>query len=773
MKSTKRFLVLLLAFALAASCFAVFALASEAEEEYNYLDMLEYYETGHYVNEHFNTEGLSQDTVFADSSKEFALPEAGVAFTHNAEAGTGVFGGGLSATVLTVTPESVGNFGLNMKAKNISGGRGSSIRLQLVNDLGKYDYIDVFAVYNNTLEYATVKADPDTGKLKGAVETVTDTAFADDTDGNGAFFTVEFFYDKLSGNKASFTVNGVDYALDLGSYSYKQVRLIFTSCEFDYLEMYSGSFQRRLVDFENDVAEHLVRLYDLYWFEEDEDNIAKYIEAGAKVLGLYGLDLTKVDKDVLHIDTEAFSQYTPDRYMDDINTFTGIALKEYGNLAAERFVTDTDKLAGITDYGEKLALYTELYNFEKIITTIETVYSEKVTLNTEASLIEEKRALLAEAYEWLETEKANTVHSFETVKTSPDPFSATYKELYDFYQLYKDYPICETYFDETHSASDVKAAYLRAETLKSEFLRLDSMAKIFAENVPVAADTDLTFGERYVAFEKAKNNVFTDSTYDEFLTDTTVALLNEAYNSIKDYFTVPAETADKFLAKMNEAKATMSYSVMESALDEAEPYLSIVEPTYPGVAEAKTLYTELRQKISDAKTAAEDYIKAVLAVRAATTVADKKAAIAIAKEKGVLGNDVSLDVSVVEGEETYTVLSANVILSDEESKIVLEETKNANFIKAVEAIETKTTLAEKRAAIFKAIELQETADKKINEVSNAIADLSAAIDAFNAEVNAANNESDECTEAAATVVEKTVLTKTAADIVAIIKKLFD
>ena len=79
----------------------------------------------------------------------------------------------------------------------------------------------------------------------------------------------------------------------------------------------------------------------------------------------------------------------------------------------------------------------------------------------------------------------------------------------------------------------------------------------------------------------------------------------------------------------------------------------------------------------------------------------------------------------------------------------------------------------KREAIFAATALRDMADEEDEAVVAANAKLAEAIAAYNAAVEAANAEADECNGAATSVVTKTVIAKTAAEIIAIIKKYFE
>ena len=150
-------------------------------------------------------------------------------------------------------------------------------------------------------------------------------------------------------------------------------------------------------------------------------------------------------------------------------------------------------------------------------------------------------------------------------------------------------------------------------------------------------------------------------------------------------------------------------------------------------------------------------------------VADKKAAIEIAKGLATLGSDVSVEITGFD----ITVTEANIILSNEESAILLAESKILNYISAVDALADMTDLAEIRRGIANATALKANADASIAGVPEATAKLEAAIASFNARMNAANSELKEVSNVALSALGTTVPTQRFGEIVAIIKKFYE
>ena len=133
----------------------------------------------------------------------------------------------------------------------------------------------------------------------------------------------------------------------------------------------------------------------------------------------------------------------------------------------------------------------------------------------------------------------------------------------------------------------------------------------------------------------------------------------------------------------------------------------------------------------------------------------------------------SVDVSIEIAGVKITVTDANVTLSDEKSKIALDEIRITNYTEAVEAIASKTDLLEKRLAIKKALALKATLNPEEDAVIKASQKLDVYISAYNAGVASANATAEKETETVLSVLSKTTPTKRIAEVVAIIKKFYE
>ena len=232
-----------------------------------------------------------------------------------------------------------------------------------------------------------------------------------------------------------------------------------------------------------------------------------------------------------------------------------------------------------------------------------------------------------------------------------------------------------------------------------------------------------------------------------------------------------SDTAEEFLSKIREAVLTPSYTVKIKALDDAKPYLNIVEKGYPEVEDAIASYYAMREDIASRKEAAKRYVQAVINVQIAKTVKEKMVAIEIAESFAVLGNESSVE---VEGMK-MSVTEANIVLSNEKSAISLKATRISNYVAAAASVATMETLLERRQAINTALALKNALeeDKEEEDVISATAVLDAAIAAYNADVNAANTAANETDNNALAILTKTVPAKRIAEVVAIVKKFYE
>ena len=750
MKRSSKILVMLLALALSISCFAIAVSAADEESAYDYDKVLEYYEAGYYLNADFNGTDLTKDTVFADSNElTFEIP----ASTKIVANGEDVYFNATADTVITHDLQKESSFGINARMRLPKGAfivqPAGTFILRILDSKG--DTHNLFKVTPGSITIP-VKSTDDAGNVTYPSTTFTTAITVND------YFDMQLFYDWSAGHGtiAITLENGTleEYTFDLGYLNASKVQIMFTRSYFDYLEYYRGTFQRNLSDNDDDIAALVKDLVDHYEADTTATDAIKGLEVLAKVVGEYGFTTENVKDAALKADVDAAMLK---------------GLKTIGDIYASSFIEGVAGLANANDYPSKSAIIVDLNKYDSLLKNIETNFADSITLTTSAADIAAAREVYAENKAWVDSAKANTVTALEAIANVPELFFASYADLRGFYDVFKNAPICETYVDDTYTADDIAEALKLAASYEAKYNELNNKAVAFVANVPVAADTTLTFAERYAAYILASENYFSDASYDAYLTDVSVADLAAKYAEVEAAFTPIINYAEDFISKVDEAKSSLSYSVKQVALDQAAVYLDTVEQQYPGVTEAIADYEATRADVSAKIAATEAYITAVIAVRDAADENAKLAAVDAAKALAENGSDVSVAV-VVDG---MSVTDANILLSTAEKEIESSGIRTVKFAEAVDAIAAADGMLAKRTAIFAAIELRAAADLEDETVKASNAKLEAAIADYNAAVAAANAVADEANNVATKVVEKTVLTKTTAEIVAIIKKYYE
>lgn len=767
MKNTRKILILLLLIAMSFACFSVFAYAAEAtpsEDQLKYeaalathKKVLEYYEAGYYLNADFD-DAADFNAALSDATDEFALTVGGAFEATLADGAANV--SSVSNTYFDFVPDTAASFGIKAKVK-VTADSSFSLFLHSSKRGSVGEYLRLFAVSDGKIAHE-LDYKGDTISYKTST-----SAVAADT-----YFDIDFFLDKQANqNVITLIVTPDNGVAETFTYSYDNTSTDFLNGKFDFksfylatdgatidsLQVYKGSFMRDLDNGNNVkiIADAIVAIANDYNTYSTKVNSKAYelCEIVADLVVTYGYDPSGLTDTALVDSVKTFAQTC-------VNTVAPVYAEAYAN--------------GVNNINVELAYYDRLTHVESIAVYSDFLnnlkdsdYSEVDGIDYDA--IAADSAKVEAELATLEKAKEDTIAAFAAAVNIPNVYLATYADYREAYDVLKAHPICATYYDEQRSAEAVNLASKVANVILAEYPVIDKKASAFAENVVIANDQTKSYAERYAAYTIAKANVFTDASYDAYLDGTTVAELLAAYDNATLTFSASVEAAEEFLSKIDQAAKTPSYSVKLVALDEAAAYIDTVERGYPGVTEAIELYNALRKDISDKIEATKLYIQSVIDVQNAATVAEKKAAIAKAKELAVLGNDVSVEIADFD----ITVTQANVILSDEESAIVLAETKVANFIAATNALDSITDRKALKAAIARASALKAGADVTAAGVADASAKLDAAIAAFNAAVNAANTAGKETAILTVSVLGASVPTQRIGEVIAIIKKFYE
>ena len=755
MKTARKFLVVLLSLALLVSAFAMVASAEETgagetptAPAKNYEEVLEYFEAGYFLNADFNDAATKED-AFADATDEFVLAVDKVFKYTDNKNGTASMQS-MNPAYFDIIPEESTSFGINAR---FSLAANNSPYVSLVLHTGnrgdKSDKpINLFSISAGSI---TIYNDETGAYVTETVELPRAT-----------FFDVEFFFDAsktVNNCVLKVTVDGVDapyeYVYSTGSYVYKTFGMESKFITADYLEIYKGTFSRQLAGFENVVADYIVSYAADYETLKDSDpeTAVRCLEIIGKILLTYNFDTAKV---------------TDETVRNNVVAVGSNAIKVVGNKYVEIYKAACDAINTEAAYNDRLDHVNSAAVYNDFLKKAENgIYA--VTLETSYDDIAAMHAVYEAEIAALEQIKADTIEAYTAISAIPDVYLANFKDLKNAYAVISEKAVCPTFYDDVYTVEVIEAAVKAGAVIISEYERLDAKLALFVENAGIAADESKQFADRYAAYLIAKENYFTDSSCNEFLAEgVTIEVLLASYEAVNTVMVAVSDYAEAFIAKVDEAKLTLSYSVRQEAVAKASTYIETVERQYPGVSESIATYEALLQDIEDRIKATEDYIKAAIAIQSADTIEAKKAAIATAKALAVNGSDVSVDVTY----EGVTVKDANIILSNEESVIVLAETKITNYVAAVNAISAKYDLAERRAAIVRALELKENVDPSVAAVSSANASLDAYIASYNADVTAANDTVANAAEVTLSVLSGTIPTQQVAQIVAIIKKVY-
>ena len=776
MKNTRKILTMLLLLAMLVACFSIVSFADDSAEggaaaapEVDYKKLyadavekhervLEYYESEVYLNASFN-DGVDFDEAVASDSDEFFVKKGGAFSSVSSEDGT-ITVSSVNATTFNIKQNAPAAFGINFRAKVSSG---KSISVYVANSTG--NALKVFSVSPGkiTAEYDT----------ENKVYTSISSEVKD-----GVYFDVQFFLMKDSG-KDVITVNVTpsntnktetvtySYANDTtdtlsGKFKFDNAYLsVENSATFDYIEMYQGSFSRSL-SANNDAAigNALIAAYADYVAYKDKvaDGAVELATIIAKVVIDYDFDYANYEE-VKSAALQAISSY--------FDICVSECKKGYEIIQSGASGEDVVNKA----YNDRLAVIEAVdsaYGFVVGVKDGEFASIYEDALKDQPQISDYLSAIAAEKAA-LEDIKDKTSMAVSSALAVESIYLAKYDVYEALFDIFANNPIDETYYDDEITVDDVLAALEVKKVVEREYGVMKSTAEAFVSGVIIAANKNVSFAERYSAYSIAKENLFTDSTYNKNLNNTTIEALVETYETVDAEMKQISAYAEEFLAKISEADRIPSYTAKQVALDAAEAYIDGVEKEYPGVAAAIERYDYWRKEIVVRFEVAEKYIRSVMNVMRAETVRDKKAAIVIAESYAALGSDVSIDIVIME----YTVTQANEILSIEKSKIALEEIRIANYVAAVAEIPSKTDVLERRSIINKAIALKDSTNPEEEQVVEASKLLDIYISAYNAEVEAANSAAENETAVVLSVLAKTTPTKRVAEIVAIIKKFYE
>lgn len=771
MKKFKKVLLALLAISIIASGLCVFASAESDSEA----EILEYYEGVNFVDQDFDgiadTDEISLNEVFSNAPVEFVYDD----FGENLSVKDGVltFSNIGTAHIGMMFSDLVqSGIGLNTSFAFTDSNSGDYLAISLHTgdfNSGSNDTLPLFIKSKDGVKIAD-------GEGYSYSNAIVESDFYTSIDNleKNVYYTVQIFCSLeeygISGSVVVYGNNKECLGSSQFSLSgYSPVSLAISSISsdktpntvsMDYLEIYAGSFPRTLSDFDYSLGEMIISI------SKGEDYVD--LMAACKVISEYKFNTDKIEDAVKAQEID-----------EAIKSITLCIAQGYKN----DFTDGVQSIDSSLDYVSRKSLIDSISNYANAIKHIRDSYiDEWQELNSESNLDAYIEAYDAE-YNALKHIEAETLAYVSTVDSIANPSSATYAELYNANIILSEKELCASYRAEGYDEDRMNAVAEKGAEICAAYKAYVDRGIIFVDNVIIAKENllgdsvEASFIKGYNAFQIAKQNHIQDSTY---VPDPekyeTFASVNEDYNLCATYMSGVEKIANGFLAAISEYEVSSSFTVKVSAIDKARGYLSDLQMEYPGIAEAFDKYEAAVKYLNDIRALSRDYIKAVVAVETAGSLAERKTAIAYAKSLSA-GADSSIDV-IYQG---VTVLQANILLSAADSAIKYAETIVVNFIASVEAIADMDTVETRRAAIITALELKaglvnvNVADNpNPSGMNKCITDLTVAIQKYNQDIEVANAVAVQASEVASATVCATVGADLPINkVVAIIKKIYD
>lgn len=278
--------------------------------------------------------------------------------------------------------------------------------------------------------------------------------------------------------------------------------------------------------------------------------------------------------------------------------------KVIGEDYAAKLVEGVSKIDTTAAYNTRLTYTNDLKVYVDLLAWIKTNHSD-ITLETDAEALAAAEKAYTDEVAALAKLAADTKAAV-AIANSVDVTTATYKALRTAYEELLKYPVCETFTDSETTAAAVSAAIAKVEQINKAYAELDAKAKTFVENVLKADNTGVTdsetaeqFAARYQAYLLAKENYFTDTTYNEYLENTTVEALLVIYGAVETEMRGETDSSEAFIAAVEAAKGPLTYFALVEALEAVKPYIAGANFGYPGVKEAHDEYTALADKVAN------------------------------------------------------------------------------------------------------------------------------------------------------------------------------
>lgn len=311
--------------------------------------------------------------------------------------------------------------------------------------------------------------------------------------------------------------------------------------------------------------------------------------------------------------------------------------------------------------------------------------------------------------------------------------------------------------------------------LIASYESLKMHGETFVNNVATVANTEKSFGERYLAYVDARDNKFENETYP----GVTEAL--ETLDAVSVEMEAAIEICEDFIVNMIRAEYSTYLNAKKGALQDAargkdqtaapDYQLLLVQEMYmeyPGMPEAVEKYSTISREVVESEAAAEAYIAYVTELQSVyQTLSDTELAARIleAERLSVRGN--------VTGYEGVT--DVNIVFNDIKSGFELASGYKKYFSSLISSLKSESDGEKRFEIINEALDVIRTAESYDGVNAGEKAELDAAVSEYNENVKALNAAFETANSIAADVISASA--GTSADdaqvgrVVALIKKL--
>ena len=707
MKKNRRILAIVLLFALLVSC--LFLTTATAEGPFkakgisDIEDILEYYALDNYVADDYEDGTWDADYYEGDNSVVVSDP------ANSANKVLEVTGknnkyvkGDLSAESLVVSFEffydadMTGEYRVDLKTKNAAG----------VEDT-TYNTMFLLSAKDGMFRNSVWNADINNGE--GGFELQDYTGFAPAMD---TWYKVVIFFNPAEGNysfKISadggnewhsseiFSMGSAEVVSNFVLRTYADSRGDKVEFYLDNVEVYCGTFERYPAEKNDITAQTIIDLGAMYNDEStssaDKVRIATVLDKLINEYKFVPADTTPNLNEVNAVIGDV-AKYVTLAFAEEVIGRAAAIDKTLGYDARIKYIEES------MYYVDSMPSDDELANMDGLSDSLEVIEAVKAA---RAAFAQEVLDCAAVA-----TDSVN----FVTKMSTYDPDNKNYDEyLKVFYgEINAIVNVDFTYNYTTDDGYGMAQAILDFEAFNVKYNKLNDAANEFiagAQAMQEALEVINASAPKEEAYEEAfaklsagylqADAVYNNGDIDENLDESTHALLLSlfaVYNNEdnRNFVLDQIAASESFLEVMKRASTATYYTAIKAELENAANYIDSARLKYPGVPEAIELYNTLTEELANSNKAASDYIEAVKAVVAATTFADKQAAIANAlllKETG--------DVTGIPG-----VKEANISLS-EQMTAVENIISNSDVIKAiVEELANEKSLLAQRQLIARA-----------------------------------------------------------------------